>query len=251
MTKMMVAAGVAGISLVFGSAAFAQKGGGSKCADIPLTLEILPVESGTANYGVLDGDARGGRVYSNGVDSVAIVINVCSGTNDATANMVTSRRTVEMTFGQPLTPTDSAPNWAGSSMVTKPFFNVRDLLFGRKANVSAFTTHMNIGYIKGPGDQNDYVLRFKAPGTDAQTDDATPPVDEIGTVPVLVEETRTACSGGTTQDAWTVATYLPLEASTGALYRTASNTPAGLYDMPFRLKFTTKSCVDWSKVTIR
>lgn len=230
MKNGMLAIGVVALTAMGTTNAFAQKKP-AKCTNVPLTVEILAI--GPDNTGALDGDAKG-RIYTDGVDGVDTVINLCSGSNDATVGL--GRRSMVMRFPDHA----DGPIWVGNDILTKPFLNVRDLLWGRRnGSASTFTTWMSFGFIKGPGDNSDYVLRFKADVTDAPIPRQT--ASEPGTVEVTVQEdTPVACATGS-KHSWTVTT-LP-GPSIGALYRTSTDAPAGRYDMPFRLRFATKGCV--------
>jgi hypothetical protein len=231
MKTAMLAMGVVTLTTMGASDALAQK---TKCANPQLTVEILPI--GPDGTGALDGDSKG-RTYIEGVDGVYnTVINVCSGSYDSTFGLVTSRRSMVMRF--PDHP--DGPVWVGSDILAKPYMNVRDLLWGRRNGTATFTTWMTFAYIKGPGDKSDHVLRFKADVTDAPVVRQTE--SEPGTVPVTVQEDApVACTGGGARHSWTVTT-LPAPAI-GALYKSQTDTAAGTYDMPFRLRFTTKGCV--------
>lgn len=117
-------------SIVSYSATAAQS---SRCKDVSLEVTIVPIE-GSA----LSGDSKG-SVYADGVDGVYnAVIHVC-GSNpsyDATLGMVTSKRSMGVTFPPAIdgsTIFGSSPVWAnGVQFMAKPFLNVRNILWGRK-----------------------------------------------------------------------------------------------------------------------
>lgn len=214
----------AALILAAAGEAAAQK---NKCADWPLEVSITPVVGG-----VLFGDSKG-VTYRNGVDGVGnTVIHICSGSYDATVGLNGSRRHMGFDFSSFIADANASwPTWTDDQFLTKPFMNVRNVLWGRK-NLPAvdgtftFETRMSIGYIKGAGDRSDYVLRFfptaVSPGPGVTP--AAPPFDDA-TVPVLVVDNPATCT-------WTVT--VPPD-YVGGLYKTSTDAFAGHYHMPFQL----------------
>jgi len=183
----------------------------------------------------LFGDSKG-PTYVNGVDGVYnTAVNVCSGSYDATMGLVTSRRYMGLNFSNAIDDVSAAwPTWTAFQFVTKPFLNVRSVLWGRMnpsltANgdgTFTFETRMSIGYIKGAGDRSDYVLRF-FPALVSPGPGVTPaaPAFDNDTVPVTVVDNPNART-------WTV-TVKP-EYVRG-LYKTSTNAYAGHFYMSFQL----------------
>lgn len=234
------------VLLVAGNAA-AQKGAPSapKCTpDVPLEVTIVPITDG-----VLFADNKG--VYKDGVDGVSnTVIRRCSGSNDATMSLGTSRRSVGFDFSDAAGSISYTnwPTWARNpdgtyaQFATKPFLNVRNILWGRNGGVSpvdnryTFQTRLSIGYIKGLGDKSDYVLRFMPDGLAVPYPNPlqVPPADvnePNDTVPVTVVDDG-ACT-------WTVTVDAPYVAT---LYKTTTETHAGQFYMPFQLQLKAKTC---------
>lgn len=225
-----------------------------KCTpDVPLIVEIMPFPDADGNnISVLGGDTKG-NVYKDGVDGVyKTVINRCSGSNDATMGLVTSRRSMAFDFSGDAGSTGWTiwPTWTRSSdgtyahFFTKPFLNVRNILWGRNGGVApssdgsyTFQTRMSIGYIKGPGDKSDYNLRFMPEGLGVPYPNPLqmPPADvnsPESTVPVTVVDNPNDCT-------WTVTVDTPFRAT---LYKTTSEAHAGQFYMPFKLRLQTKTC---------
>ncbi|HKD06091.1 MAG TPA: hypothetical protein VKB79_09335 [Bryobacteraceae bacterium] len=139
-------------------AASAQKG---KCPpDQPIEWIINPTYvDGTTPNRIL-GD---GVPYINGQSGVAAVIQVCSGTNDATLQ-ISSPRTLSLSFYNLLYPTPQTPSWAlsGSMETDTTFLNVRNLLFvpaGKDRSMEyTFTTWFGTG-----GTPTGFKMRGPAP----------------------------------------------------------------------------------------
>ena len=143
MKNGMLAIGVVALTAMGTTNAFAQKKP-AKCTKVPLTVEILAI--GPDNTGALDGDAKG-RIYTEGVDGVYnTVINLCSGSNDATVGL--GRRSMVMRFPDHA----DGPIWAGNDILTKPFLNVRDLLLGTTKRIGVNVHDLDgLRLHQGPG----------------------------------------------------------------------------------------------------
>lgn len=227
--------------LMAAGTAAAQK---AKCTDPSTQVTIVPITGSAVSD---DGKAS----YVDGVDGVYnTAIHLCGvgASYDATVGLITSRRSMGFTFPPSIDGSPNAPAWAnGTKFMTKPFLNVRNILWGRRNSQPTFTTRMSIGYIKGPGDSSDYFLKFLAPYASAfdgnvPTSDVNTPDD---TVTVTVTDNLGTCANGVPAS-WTVTIDSPF---VGTLYKGASGrTPdlhAGQYSMPFQLIITAKTCLPW------
>lgn len=228
--------------------------GGGKCnQDISLRVTVQPIAGS-----VLSGDGKG--AYQDALDGVYnTVVHFCSGTYDATMGLVRSKRSMGLTFPTAIPGSNisgPSPVWANNvPFQVQPFFNVRDILWGRRIGRSIFTTRMSFSGISGPGDTRSYGLRFLPFATDALT--GTPahaPADVNSpneTSYVTVQDIPGNCrERGTTLDKWFV-TATNVDASgylqVGTLHKDVKNTPvhSGQYILPFQLLIEAQSCLPW------
>jgi hypothetical protein len=217
----------------------------------------------------------GGALFMDTATPYTAVLNLCSGSNDATLNLLVSKtRRLGFSFPAPIPNSPgaaSAPSWIPrqegvfTSFLTTPFMNVRDLLWGR-ANTApnpdsmelsyTFTTRMGLSYINYPGDKNDYLLRFfpprcsevlpPAPCTETPTWDGSQTED--GTVPAVVTDFPGTChqipvAQGGTLDRWVVTVDLPATAALLKDTNPRGRIRLGQYVMPLQLQIVAKTCV--------
>lgn len=245
-TVMLVPLAAAFVLAVAGNAA-AQKGG--KCTDVSLSVQILAFDGdgNGSNDSVLAGDAKG-NTYTNGADGVYnTVIHTCSGSNDATMGLITSRRSIQFSFPEPNAGSVSPgpePAWVGSAFLAKPFMNVRNILWGRLNGYNTFTTRMGFSQFKGPGDKASYALQFAPDATDSGAPGNADANQPEMTSPATVQDIPGDCrSGGTIPDKWIVTVGLP---AVGALMRDQNNgasAQSGQYTMPFQVLITARGCL--------
>jgi hypothetical protein len=112
----------AGLAQQFASA---QKGGACVDPSIQWTINSMYVDGVTPS--AIQGD---GTPYTDGSSGVAAVINVCSGSYDATLHL-TKGRTVSFSFAKLLASNQNTPSWAvnGSTVSGSGDFNVRNIYF--------------------------------------------------------------------------------------------------------------------------
>lgn len=121
-------------------AVYAQKTHGCTDPGTQWILNSLYVDNTTAN--AIQGD---GSPYVNGQSGVTAVINVCSGTTDATL-LLGSPRKLSFSFAGLLASNSYTPSWAlsGSTETGTGFLNVRNIFFvpaGSNRNLEyTFTT---------------------------------------------------------------------------------------------------------------
>lgn len=245
--KIMICAAVLVLFTVSGKAA--QK---NKCTDPSLEVTIVPID-GSA----LSGDSKG-SVYTNGVDGVSnTVIHLCASNNgvlptyDATMSLSsTSQRSMGFTFPPDIEGSiisGPSPVWAnGVRFMAKPFLlNVRNILWGRKAQIYTFTTRMIFEGFAGPGDKALYDLRFQPAVVDALQN--APPFADTNlpseTSTVTVQDIPGTCrtTQGGTLDSWIV-TVDPLFVGT-VHKQDRSHTHSGQYNMPIQLLLKAKTCL--------
>ncbi len=233
------------------SAVMTAQAAGKCTLDVPLRVTIVGFE-GSA----LAGDSKG-STYQDGVDGVYnTVLHLCSGTYDATMGLTTSRRAMRFTFPAPLAGSDylGSPAWANSSFETKPFINVRDILWGRMNGRSTFITRMGITSISPQGDSANYRLRFFPSVVDDGSSTPYAPADvnfPNETSPVIVQDVPGTCRStpGGTLDMWVVTGQATDSAGQllqiGTLHKEAKNkvTHAGQYNMPFKILIEALKCV--------
>jgi len=240
--------------LCMAGSALAQKGGGGKpvaCTNPSLAVTILPIIDGIS---AITGDVKG-FTYTNGVDGVYNgVINLCpSGPTapnyDATFGLVGSKRSMGFSFQSPISESiidGPSPVWAnGKTFLTKPYLNIRNILWGRLNGQTTFTTRMIIQYIKGPGDSSSYGLRFQNPVTDAVTEGGLPNTNKPSdTARVTVQDVPGTCRSDPdngTKDSWIV-TVDP--SFVGTLTKMDNNwTHSGQYTMAMRFLVEAKTCL--------
>lgn len=128
-----------GVALV----AMAAANGGTCNLDIAVRwdLKTTYIDNNTPN--TITGD---GTPYVDGQDGVnRAVINVCSGTGDATL-LLSRKRTISGSFAKILATNNNTPNWAagGQTLTGQWFLNIRNVLYvpanNDRANEYEFTT---------------------------------------------------------------------------------------------------------------
>jgi hypothetical protein len=157
-------------SLLTGAAlALSLAGGihaGSCNLNVPLQWTINPMYVDGATASAITGD---GAPYANGQAGVTAIINVCSGTNDATL-VLSSPRNITFDFGKVLASNGNTPSWAnGGSVTGAGQLNINNIVFVpagyTRADEYSFTTRMG-SLVPAKGSWN---LRMYAPVTDASS----------------------------------------------------------------------------------
>jgi len=96
------------------------------CTDPGTQWIINPVYIDGTTINAIQGD---GAPYVNGQSGVTALIQICSGTTDATL-LLSKSRSVSFSFAKLLASNSNTPSWALSgSTVTGGFLNVRDIFF--------------------------------------------------------------------------------------------------------------------------
>ena len=113
--------------------------GGHCTLDQPLQWVINPIYVDGTTTSAIQGD---GSPYVNGQSGVDAVINVCSGTGDATL-LLSGGRTMAFSFSNLLASNSATPAWA-TGTVSAGFMNVRNIAYvplgSNRADEYTFTT---------------------------------------------------------------------------------------------------------------
>lgn len=250
---------IVGFLLVGGAAspAFAQK---STCKDVPIRWFIYPVATLSDDSTVPSAITGDGNWYSAASGTSNTVIHVCGDnpTRDATVAL-SSKRTIGLTFGAPITGTATSDSITGSFR-NGGFMNVRNILCVgcAKAPFEPFTTRMTL-QLYMLANRSDYRLRFMPNLADApdRMDPALIAAENAPyeSSPVQVLPQPYDCNaGGTTKPSWIVRGTVPSadaavaaaeNLQVGSLARITSKgarIAAGQYSMPFEMRIEALSC---------
>jgi len=187
--------------------ASAQKGG--KCADPSIQWTINPMYVDGITPSAIQGD---GAPYVDGQSGVTAVINVCSGSYDATLQLGKGR-TFSFSFAKQLASNSNTPSWAlsGSTESGTGGFDVRNLFFvpsGSNRNLEYTFTTRSGSTPPAPGSP-DFTMTNPAP----EAPSSVPNLLAIANVPyndslVIVHHcpagTNTATCPNITHETWFV-----------------------------------------------
>lgn len=230
----------------------AASGHGSNCTNPPLIWSLsftYGISSATAPQPTAiysDGNATAGSnpSYVNGVDGVVGVIQLCSGTNDATLDLSGSTRSIGWNFSQVLAANSYTPAWSGTSFYDKSFLNIRNVLYtppGFNSTQSyTFTTRMGSQINSKATKTTAFHLRMENPTDQAVI--AAPP-DPTANSPytdalVIVQHSPATATSPETWVAYPDPTSWPPQVGTLIEDLLRGTVNAGEYSMPFKFTIT-------------